>query len=167
MFVYVCQGEKEREREINKTIQLCVKSWCKGKVKKSWSGISGGLSVPPTSFVTLLSLAFSLCLYHIDTSAVWWVFKPGYHLSSPVTPQEVPKHHGIIDGKMETQGRKYIREESSYVPFYFFITNCSLKARWLGPFFQHLCFSRWSLLYDNYFDCKYLHVGLLPVRLTM
>lgn len=92
--------------------------------KESWSGISGSSSVPPTSSVTLLSLSFSLCFYRIGTSVVRWVIKPGYHLSSLITPQEVSKYPGIIDGKMETKGRKYAKKESSYVLFYFFITNC-------------------------------------------
>lgn len=88
----------------------------------SWSGISGGLSVPLTKFVTLLSLSFSLCLYHIGTPAVQWVIKRGYHLSSLVTPQGAPKYPDIIDGKMETKGRKYIKKASSHILFYLLLT---------------------------------------------
>lgn len=31
----MCVRKTEKDRKINKTTQLCVKSWCKGNIKKS------------------------------------------------------------------------------------------------------------------------------------
>lgn len=122
-FVYVCWWGGA----INWWTKLMNSIVCKIMVQRknergSWSGISGGLSVPLTKFMTLLSVSFSLCFFHIGTLAVQWVIKRGYHLSSLVTPQGAPKYPDIIDGKMETKGRKYIKKASSHNLFYLLLT---------------------------------------------
>lgn len=104
-FVYVCWGRGQLIDEQNHWIVCKIMAQRKNQ-RESWSGISGGLSVPLASFVTLLSV----------------VIKPGYHLSSLVTPQGAPKYPDIIDGKMETKGRKYIKKVSSHILFYLLLT---------------------------------------------
>lgn len=120
-FVYVCWGRGQLIDEQNHWIVCKIMAQRKNQ-RESWSGISGGLSVPLASFVTLLSVSVSLCLYHIGTPAIRWVIKPGYHLSSLVTPQGAPEYPHIIDGKMETKGRKYIKKVSSHILFYLLLT---------------------------------------------
>lgn len=73
--------------EMNKTTQLCVKSWCKGKIIRNPGLEFQEASVPPTSFVTLLNFGF-------DSACPHWYFcrVVGNQAQSPsVLPNNSPR----------------------------------------------------------------------------
>lgn len=115
-FLPLCLHMREREREINKTTQLCVKSWCKGKIKKNPGVEFQEVSLCHQQVLwPFWALVFDSACTTLAPLSHGGVIKPGYHLSSLITPHEVPKYPSIRDNKMETKGRKYIKNESFHI----------------------------------------------------